>query len=60
MISKKISLVEEYPKIIGEFKHSHKGFRWFFKDERYDYWEMISKIIQMEINTNNYIFGLKL
>ena len=60
MISRKINLIEEYPKIIGEFNNSHKGLRWFFKDQRYDYLEMISKIINNEINTNKSIFGLKL
>ena len=60
MISKEIKLIEEYPKIMGKFIQSHKGFLGFFKDERYDYWEMISNIIQIEINTNNNIFGLKL
>lgn len=60
MISKKINLITEYPKIMGEFNQSHKGFKHFLKDERYDYWEMISNIIQIEINTNNNIFGLKL
>ena len=60
MISKKINLIEEYPKIIGEFNGSHKGLKWLFKDERYDYWEMISNIIQAEINTSNNIFGLEL
>ncbi|MBQ8040797.1 MAG: hypothetical protein IJ274_13200 [Lachnospiraceae bacterium] len=59
MIAKKINLIEEYPKMIGEFSQRHKGFKWFFKDKRYDYWEMISKIIQIEIN-NKSIFGLKL
>lgn len=60
MVSKRINLIEEYPKIVGEFNQHHKGVKWLFKDERYDYWEMISKIINIEINTNNNIFGLSL
>lgn len=60
MISKKINLIVEYPKIVGKFYQEHKGIKWFFKDKRYDYWEMISEIIKVEINNNESIFGLKL
>ena len=59
MISKKINLIEEYPKIIGRFNQEHKGIKWFFKDKREDFWEMISKIIKIEIVNKN-IFGLKI
>ncbi len=37
MLSKKIILIEEYPKIAGRFYQTHKGIKWFFKDIRYDY-----------------------
>lgn len=60
MISKKINLIEEYPKMVAQFNQTHKGIKWLFKDDRYDYWEMISKIIKIEINNNKNIFGLKL
>ena len=60
MISKRINLIEEYPKVIGKFNQTHKGFKWFFKDKRDDYWEMISEILKLEINSKNNIFGLKL
>lgn len=59
MISKKINLIEEYPKIISQFNQSHRGIKWFFKDEREDFWEMVSKIIRIEV-ANNSIFGLKI
>ena len=60
MISKKINLIEEYPKIVAHFYKTHKGIKWFFKDDREDYWQMISEIIKIEINNNKSIFGLKL
>lgn len=60
MISKRINLIEEYPKIIGQFNHINKGIKCFFKDDRNDYWEMVSKIIRVEIGANKSIFGLKL
>ncbi|MDY6141669.1 MAG: hypothetical protein SPI52_02975 [Bacilli bacterium] len=59
LISKKINLIEEYPKIVSQFNQSHKGLKWFFKDDREDYWEMISKILKIEIDKKS-IFGLKL
>ncbi|MBQ7761832.1 MAG: hypothetical protein IJ400_07235 [Clostridia bacterium] len=60
MISKKINLIEEYPKVVGQFYKIHKGVKWLFKDERNDYWEMIAKIIATEINNKKSIFGLKI
>lgn len=60
MISKKINLIEEYPKMVGQFNKIHKGVKWFFKDDRNDYWEMVSKIIRIEINNKKSIFGLKI
>ncbi len=60
MISKKINLIEEYPKMIGKFHQDHRGIKNLFKDNRNDYWEMISKIIKIEINNNKNIFGLEL
>lgn len=59
MISKKINLMEEYPKVIAKFNQSHKGIKWFLKDKRDDFWEMISQIIKIEIVNKN-IFGLKI
>lgn len=58
MISKTINLVEEYPKMIGQFNQNHKGIKWLFKDDRNDFWEMISKIIKNEIRNKKSIFGL--
>lgn len=60
LISKKINLIEEYPKIFGLFNQDHKGIKYFFKDYRNDYWEMISKIIKLEIKNTKTIFGLKI
>lgn len=57
-VFKKINLIEYYPKIIGEFNQTHRGIKWFFKDTRNDYWDMISKIIKLEINNKKSIFGL--
>lgn len=58
MISKEIKLLLEYPKIVGRFNQMHKGLKGFFKDRRKNYWEMISKIIKIEISKKN-IFGLR-
>lgn len=60
MISKKINLFEEYPKIVAQFNQTHKGIKWFFKDSTEDYWQMISEIIKIEIDNYKSIFGLKL
>ena len=60
MISKKIDLIVEYPKVVGKFNRSHQGFIWFFKDQRYDYWEMIALIIKEEIDNTNTVFGVKI
>ena len=58
MISKKINIVEEYPQIVTKFNKTHKGIKWFFVDDRNDYWEMISDIIKKEIDKKQSIFGL--
>jgi|GEM_PF-5948708 len=60
MVSKNIHLIEHYPKAIGDFYRRHRGIKWFFKDERFDYWEMIANIIKTEISQHNNIFGLDL
>lgn len=60
MISKKINLIEEYPRIIGKYHQDHRGIKNFFKDNRNDYWEMISKIIKIEISNHKNIFGLEI
>ncbi|MBE6592830.1 MAG: hypothetical protein E7642_02415 [Ruminococcaceae bacterium] len=55
-----IKLYEEYPQIVGQFNQNHKGFKWFFKDSRDDFWLMVAAIIKDEINLKNSIFGLPL
>ena len=59
-ISRIVHLFEEYPKVVGQFNQTHKGIKWFFKDKRNDYWEMISQIIRIEINNKKSIFGLNI
>lgn len=53
-------LYYEYPEIFNRFQETHKGFKWFFKDERPDYWAMVSDIVRNEIKTKNSIFGLNI
>lgn len=55
---KKIILIDHYPEIVGEYTKNHVGIKWFFKDERNDYWDMISTIIKLEIDNKKNIFGL--
>ena len=57
---RKININEEYPKMVSEFHHSHKGIKWFFKDKRKDYWEMIANIIKNEITATGTLFGIKI
>ena len=58
MISKKVNLIVEYPKIVGKFNQNHKGIKWLFKDFRNDYWKMIAEIFTIEIAKKHAIFGL--
>ena len=58
LISRKIDLLEEYPKITAKFLQTHKGIKWLFKDDRAEYWEMVAEIIKSEISRKKSIFGL--
>ena len=59
-VFEEINLIYEYPKEISKFNSSHKGIKYFFKDIRNDYWEMIARIIKLEISDKNSIFRLKI
>lgn len=54
----KVSLIEKYPHIFAQFRKNHRGIKWFFKDSRKDYWEMVSSILRNEIENNGSLFGL--
>lgn len=55
-----INMFLRYPKLFTEFNEKHKGIKWRFKDHKADYWDMIARIIELEINNNNSLFGLRL
>lgn len=55
-----IRLFDEYPQIFSMFNKRHKGVKWFFKDQRKDYWTMIASILRLEIKTKGSLFGLKI
>ena len=58
-VYKRIFPLTEYPDIYREYKKSHRGIKWWFKDIREEYWAMIAKIIKTEIETKHSIFGLE-
>ena len=49
-----------HPKAFYEFNKSHKGIKWFFKDKRKDYWDMIAEFIKSEIEKTGALFGIEL
>jgi hypothetical protein len=49
-----------HPKEFYSFIKMHKGIRWFFKDKRKDYWNMIAQFIKVEIENTKTLFGIKL
>ena len=55
-----IDLSQRYSKFWDEFNQKHKGIKWWFKDKRHDFWEMIVNIIKTDIATENTVFGLML
>lgn len=59
LTSRKIDLLEEYPKIIGKFYQKHKGLKRFFRDDREEYWEIVAEIIKTELFSKKSIFGLQ-
>ncbi len=56
---KKIQLFLEYPDYFSTYNKTHKGIKWFFKDNRMDYWDMISQILKHEISKNGSLFDLR-
>lgn len=57
---KRINMPVLYAKELGDFKYKHRGIKWWFKDERPDFWQMIADIVKKEIETSNSVFGLKI
>lgn len=57
---RQINIFQDYEQLFEEWNLNHSGIKWFFKDKRKDYWDMIAKLIKSEIEKTDTLFGIKL